>query len=134
MGIEPTSEGEGFSATLRCGGAPTSASTTYTPRIQFRPFIAPGIHGEADRGNGKKSIAVMASLWLGRRASQRLAGSGLVEARFIQRVHQLLALVAAESGGETQPSSSAPPSLTVTQRLVLPKATIQFFRIRIWLV
>jgi len=36
-------------------------------------------------GTVKKSIAAMASLWLRRNASQRLAGSGFVETRFIQR-------------------------------------------------
>jgi len=36
-------------------------------------------------GTVKKSIAAMASLWLRRKASQRLAGSRFVETRFIQR-------------------------------------------------
>ncbi len=36
-------------------------------------------------GNGKKSIAAMASRWLCRKAFQRCAGSGLFGARLTQR-------------------------------------------------
>ena len=36
-------------------------------------------------GTVKKSIAAMASRWLRRKASQRLAESGFLQARFIQR-------------------------------------------------
>ena len=42
-------------------------------------------HGEGDRRPVKKSIAAMASRWLRRKVSQRLAGSRLVVVRFIQR-------------------------------------------------
>jgi len=39
-------------------------------------------HAESDRWAGKKSIVAIASRWLRRKASQRLAGSGRLGARF----------------------------------------------------
>ena len=42
-------------------------------------------HTEGDRWNLKKSIAAIASRWFRKNASQRLAGSGSLGARFIQR-------------------------------------------------
>jgi len=42
-------------------------------------------HAESDRWAVKKSIAAIASRWLRRKASQRLAGSGRLGALFIQR-------------------------------------------------